>query len=60
MKCFTCKDIGIDCDWTTTAKTNEELLKKVEKHARETHNMSQIAEDLKKKIISNIRDVKAA
>lgn len=60
MKCFTCKDVGVNCGWTATAKTNEELVKKVEQHAREVHNMPQIPEDLRKKVIANIRDVKAA
>ncbi len=60
MKSFACKDVGVNCSWTATGKDNEELLKKVEEHAREAHNMTQIPEDLRQKVLSNIRDVKAA
>lgn len=60
MKCFSCKDVGVNCSWTGTGKDNEELLRKIEEHVRNTHNMTQIPEDLIKKVIANIRDVKAA
>lgn len=60
MKCFSCKDVGVNCSWTTTGKDNEEVLKKIEQHARDMHHMDRISEDFRQKIIANIRDAKAA
>lgn len=46
MPSFTCKDVGMTDDWKATAKTEEELLKKVKKHAAKVHNMKDISPEM--------------
>jgi Predicted small metal-binding protein len=36
---FACKDIGMDCGFTATASSEEELMAKIAEHARTAHNM---------------------
>ena len=35
---YACKDVGVDCDWSASAETEEELLAKIEVHAKEAHS----------------------
>jgi len=39
MPSFKCKDLGMKCDFEATAKTEEELMKKITEHATKVHNM---------------------
>ena len=32
-KTYTCRDVGVDCDWKTIAETKDEILATVKKHA---------------------------
>jgi len=41
MPSFKCKDLGMKCDFEATAKTEEELMKKITEHAAKVHNMKQ-------------------
>jgi predicted small metal-binding protein len=36
-KSLSCADVGADCNWSATAETEEELMKKVAEHAKEAH-----------------------
>jgi predicted small metal-binding protein len=36
-KSLSCADVGADCNWSATAETEEELMKKVAEHAKEQH-----------------------
>ena len=61
MKTISCKDVGVQgCDWKATGQTDDELLKKAAEHAKLAHGMTQIPEDMKKKVLSSIREIKAA
>lgn len=55
-KTFCCKDLAIECSWESSAETEEELLKIVAEHARTAHNMKEINEAIRNKIIGSIRD----
>jgi len=55
-KVVSCKDGGVDCNWTGRAETEEELLKQIKEHAQKDHGMQEIPEELKTKIKSLIRD----
>jgi len=57
MKTLSCKDVGLDCNYTAKAESEPELMKMVEKHAREKHKMKDISPDMKKKIKMQIKDV---
>jgi len=36
-KIFSCRDIGVDCDYTVCGRTVEEVLEKVADHAQSFH-----------------------
>jgi predicted small metal-binding protein len=55
-----CSDVGMDCDFVTTADTTEELLGKVVAHARDVHGLTEITPELRQKVASVIRDTPAA
>jgi predicted small metal-binding protein len=55
-KSIKCSDTGVDCDWSTTAETEEELLKKVHEHAKEQHGFTEITPELLAKVKANIKD----
>lgn len=60
MKTFNCRDVGIECDWKTTAENEEEVLRRAGEHARKEHGMTQLSDDLKNQIRAKIKEVKAA
>lgn len=52
---FRCSDAGFQsCTWQTTASSENELMKKVEQHGRETHNIQQLSPDQRRHIQSAI------
>lgn len=56
-KRLSCKDMGSDCDFVACAKKEGELFRKIAKHARKDHNMTEIPIELQDKARSLIRDV---
>ncbi len=52
---FKCRDIGMDCDFETKAKTMEELMPKIKEHAAHDHNITEIDAELQKKVTSAIK-----
>ena len=42
MQTFACKDIGMKCGFTTSAKTRDELMKNIAAHANKAHGMKEI------------------
>ena len=55
-KSIKCSDVGVDCDWSSTAKTEEELMQKIKEHAK-THGFHDIPKELVAKVKSSIKDV---
>ncbi len=55
-KIFCCKDLGIECSWESSAETEEELFAAVAEHASTEHNMKEINEAIRNKIIGSMRD----
>jgi len=55
-KIFCCKDLGIECEWEASAETTEELLKIVAEHAKNAHNMRELTDVMRMKIIGKIRE----
>lgn len=58
MKSYTCRDVGVNCDWKVRGQTKEEVLGKIREHARTAHNMKEIPKDLAGKVDAAIRDEK--
>ncbi len=45
-KSFACADVGFDCNWAESAESEEELLIKIQEHAKNTHKLDPIPPDL--------------
>ena len=55
-KILRCKDIGVDCDFVASGKTEEEVLKKAAEHARKDHGIQRVTKAYKdswRKLIRN-------
>ncbi|MGC8586348.1 MAG: DUF1059 domain-containing protein [Candidatus Micrarchaeia archaeon] len=57
MKSFACRDIGMDCSFTTKAKDEAALMKKIAEHARKAHNITNIDDAMMAKIKAAIKEV---
>ena len=55
-KSIKCSDTGVECDWSATAETEDELLKKVQEHAKDEHGFTEIPQELLAKVKENIKD----
>ena len=55
-KVLRCREVGVDCDFSTHAGTEEEILKKAAEHARTAHGMEEIPDALLVKVRAAIRD----
>lgn len=58
MKSLSCRDAGVDCDWKTTGETDEEIMQKAQKHAREDHGMMEIPKEMADKAKAAIKEMK--
>ncbi|HET6517298.1 MAG TPA: DUF1059 domain-containing protein [Nitrosopumilaceae archaeon] len=56
-KKFACGDVVEGCAWSTTAESEEELFQKISNHAKDTHNMTEIPDEILQKVKSKIEDV---
>ncbi len=55
MPSFKCADIGMQCGFTATAPTKEELLLEIGMHACKAHNMESFPPDVLKAIKKAIK-----
>jgi len=55
-KKFGCSDAGVDCKWTTTADSEEEIMEKIKEHANSVHGFKEIPQDLADKVKSAIKE----
>ena len=55
MPSFKCKDTGMICGFEATAKTEDELMKKIAEHASKAHNMKTIPADVMSKVKKAIK-----
>ena len=56
-KMLKCKDVGVDCDFVASGKTDEEVLKKASEHARKDHNIKRVTRDYLESWRKHIRAV---
>lgn len=54
-KSIKCSDVGVDCDWSASAESKEELMIKIQAHAKE-HGFEDIPPELATKIDSVIQE----
>ncbi len=55
-KTYTCRDVGVDCDWKVRGNDEAEVMRKISDHARTVHKMDSIPSDLERKVRAAIRD----
>ncbi len=55
MPSFKCADIGMDCKFEAKSWTKGGLMKKIQSHASEVHQITSIPADLKAKIDGAIK-----
>ena len=58
-KTFACKDIGMNCAFTTSANSGFEMIPKVVQHMKDAPNMQQVAPDMMTKIQGAIKGSKS-
>jgi predicted small metal-binding protein len=51
-----CRDIGFDCDGVVRAETEEEALRLVAAHAKTTHNLETVSDEVVEKVRQVMRD----
>lgn len=56
-KSISCRDVGMDCDFTTSGETTEEVLQAAAKHAKEAHGFDTIPQELMPTVMAAVRDV---
>jgi len=56
-KSISCRDVGVDCDFTAKADTVDELMQVTAKHAKEAHGFDSIPAELMPVVQAAIRDV---
>ena len=54
-KNFTCSDAGVNCNWSASSENDEDLLGKIQEHAKNVHNFEEIPPELLKKVKSAIK-----
>ncbi|MFQ5889179.1 MAG: DUF1059 domain-containing protein [Gemmatimonadota bacterium] len=55
-KRISCADVGLECDFTVTADTEDELLQVVAEHARDVHGIEEITPELLEQVKAAIHD----
>jgi predicted small metal-binding protein len=55
-KTISCRDVGVDCDFTAKADTLDELMQVTAKHAKEAHGFDSIPPELMPVVQAAIRD----
>ncbi len=55
-KTLSCRDIGVACDWHTSADTEEEVLRQTAMHTKEEHGMTDIPEDMVEEVRAAIKE----
>lgn len=59
MKTFACRDVGMNCEWTTTGKDENEVMSKASEHGRMTHGLTDMPRELVDKVKGAIREYKS-
>ncbi len=54
-KSFACSEVGFDCNWADSAESEEELLIKIQEHAKNIHKLDPIPSDLYRIIKKGIK-----
>ncbi len=56
LKTYTCRDVGVDCDWNTRGATEDEVMTKIQAHAAQVHPTIELTPELVGKVRGPIKD----
>lgn len=57
QKTFRCADMGHkDCGWEVSGRSEDELMPQIERHGREHHGVTNLDEEARRRVRSNIRE----
>ena len=45
-KSYTCRDVGVECDWKTTAETEDGVMAAIKEHAAQVHPTIELTPEL--------------
>jgi predicted small metal-binding protein len=43
---YTCRDVGVDCDWSASSETEEGLMELIAEHAKNVHPEIELTPEL--------------
>ena len=46
VKTYTCRDVGVDCDWSASSETEEGLMELIGEHAKKVHPEIELTPEL--------------
>jgi len=55
-KTYTCRDVGVDCDWNTSGATEDEVMATISEHAAQVHPEIELTPELVAKVRGVIKD----
>ena len=55
-KAYSCRDIGMDCEWRTSAETEGEILRLIGEHIAQDHKITDTPPELLAQVREAIRD----
>ena len=55
-KTYTCRDVGVDCDWNTSGETKDEVMAKIQAHAAQVHPTIELTPELVEAVRGAIKD----
>ena len=55
-KSYTCRDVGVECDWKTTAETEDGVLAAIKDHAAEVHPTTELTPELMNSVRAVIKN----
>ena len=55
-KTYTCRDVGVECDWATSGETEDEVMANIAAHAAEVHADIELTPELMDAVKAVIKD----
>ena len=55
-KTYTCRDVGVDCDWKTSGETEDEVMASIGEHAAQVHPTIDLTPELMASVRAVIKD----
>ncbi len=55
-KSYTCRDVGVDCDWKTSGETEDEVMAAIQTHAAQVHPTIELTPELVEAVRAAIKD----